>query len=250
MDNTTEKKYQKIFDIFQNCFERFGFKLSNEINIVDSIGMIIAIVALVIVIWQSCQLQEATKLTKRSADLADSSFSESQKSSREESERAERTTKAMEKNIEIAEMSARVSNRAYISFKDVTKQILQVGKQASVDIKYVNVGKTPAYNISIIHGVKIGGSGFFDNEIENIKTTKITNQTLGASLDGNTTAGSGEMINYENFTKIMNGQKSWFVYGNITYNDIFGGSHFTRYCFQVFPDKNIIVMCDKYNDAN
>lgn len=253
-----------------------SWQIDKKINIADAIGAFIAIIALIFLGYQSCELQKTNEIATESLRLAKESFIDAQKSGEENTLRAERATKAIEKsaeamsiqaeatkeavvdarkNIELTAFYAKIGNRAYISIKDVTPKVFQADKKFEVVIQFTNVGKTPAYEINIVRGMKFGGTGIYEHEMNEVKEMEVPkDQALGASIDFNSPINTEEIINQERFDKIISGRQVWYVYGKCSYRDIFGKSHFTRFCFRFVPNKDIskssFVTYDKYNDAN
>lgn len=204
--------------------------------------------------------------------LADSAFVEARKSGEETSIRAERAVQAIEKsanamavqanaaeqtvinakeNTEIAKISARISNRAYLSIVNVTPTALQPGRKFEATIQFVNVGKTPAYQVHHVKGLKIGGTGIYEHEINEVKKAEeFRDLAMGASVHSSFTVETKDPISQEESDEIMIGKKAWYVFGRITYADIFGERHHTRYCFVFDPEKDTFESYHRYNDAN
>ncbi len=57
-------------------------------------------------------------------------------------------------------------------------------------------------------------------------------------------------LNDAAITKLSNGESTMYVFGEITYKDVFDKFHSTRFCMFVFRDLKTLNSCDKYNEAN
>lgn len=260
---------QTVFNnISQQRPERWyqGWKFEKDI------GILIAIVTLIILAFQSWELRRTNEIANKSLRLADSAFVESKKSGEETSIRAERAVLAIEKsadainvqanaaeqtvvnarqNTKIAEISARISNRAYLSIAGVTPTALLPGKKFEATVQFVNVGKTPAYQVHHVKGYKLGGTGIYEHEInEAKKREEFRDFAMGMSIPSSFIIETENPITQEESDEIMKGKKAWYVFGRITYTDIFREKHFTRYCFVFIPSKGTFESYHRYNDAN
>ena len=156
-----------------------------------------------------------------------------------------------DKVIKTQETFAKLEIRAYLSVSGVVPKTMKAGKKFEAVINYVNIGKTPAYQVAFAYEVKTGGTGIYEHEINKAENfRKVADQAVGAFLDFNITVETGTIISRKDSTDIMNGNMAWFVYGKFTYIDKFGESHFTRCCFRFAHDKNTFEVYDKYNDAD
>lgn len=236
------------------------------------VGTLIAIITLIFLAYQSWELRRTNEIATKSLKLADSAFVETRKSGEETSIRMDRAVQAIEKSanamavqanaaeqtavnakksIEIAEMSARISNRAYLSMVGVTPTAMQPGKKFEATVQFVINGKTPAYQVHHVKGAKVGGTGIYEHEIDEVKKLeKLADLAMGTSIPVSFTVETRDVIGQEESAEIMSGEKAWYVFGRITYVDIFREKHYTRYCFVLVPGKTTFESYHRYNDAN
>jgi hypothetical protein len=44
--------------------------------------------------------------------------------------------------------------------------------------------------------------------------------------------------------------KFWYVYGVVTYDDVFGDHHRTKFCYRAIPGTGVWFYCPTYNEAD
>ena len=161
------------------------------------------------------------------------------------------SSKAAEHSIMLAEKSLKIGNRAYVCVVSMAPNQIVANKQLNITVQFKNYGKTPAYDINILTGSKIGGTGIYTDEINMIqKPGNIRNNVLPPSEILTFTNDGTQIITKEDEINIMNGNKNWYAIGKITYIDQFGTPHSTRYCFVFNATTKTFNLYDKYNDSN
>ena len=127
--------------------------------------------------------------------------------------------------------SSRLDRRAWIGVEDISL-LNQMGGHLpylTVQIKSRNAGLSPALNVANQLAVAIASS--FESALPtmgalppgHIGTPALPGQTR-------TQIEIGPSPSPDDFLDMLNGRKTLFIYGRITYQDIFGRSHETKFC--------------------
>lgn len=161
----------------------------------------------------------------------------------------------------IASEASRLERRAWITVKDAQLVALVPGLPATVQLHVTNSGATPALRTSIASTV-VGRQQL---------TLEVLNGPIGqrnhASSSMVIPPGSvmtvfpvtSEVLNDAHLANIRSGAMRLFALGTIFYDDIFGNSHQTDFCFAVGreelnlrpadPKIQSLVACPEHNDA-
>jgi hypothetical protein len=59
-----------------------------------------------------------------------------------------------------------------------------------------------------------------------------------------------QIIPQEQLSAVKAGKSPLFVYGTVWYEDIFGASHWTQYCWSVDPNRGVNYEGPKHNDCD
>lgn len=146
----------------------------------------------------------------------------------------------------------RLNQRAWVGPTSVDDFAIQDGKPIAIKVRITNSGKTPALHCTGVIRAKTVpakdkfvptypvGSTSEDESIEVIQPGMTIPLETGPSPPMNTTT-----INSFNA-----GTYNLYVFGKISYVDVFGTPHATHYCFVLNPDLRGLSGCNTYNDAN
>jgi hypothetical protein len=154
--------------------------------------------------------------------------------------------------------ASRLDQRAWICqtavlppvFRDGNRSVyLKDGEQTSLSTGIVNSGKTPARNVmqensyrTLPFGVAFsprypgGGSrrvGVILPGVPFQLATPVTERVTSAQVN-----------------TYVTGANVLYLYGRISYDDIFGQAHETTYCMYLLRDLTAFTDCDTYNEAN
>ncbi len=140
--------------------------------------------------------------------------------------------------------------RAYISVKQITHN-LSVGEKPKATVHFINIGKTPAYQLNHAMGIKIGGTGIYQAEIDTLERhIEFNNTAIGHSIDFSQTIESESILTDLLLQEILDGKKEFYVFGKFKYIDKFGDPHFTRYCHFFKSQAKTFYIYEKYNDSD
>jgi hypothetical protein len=144
--------------------------------------------------------------------------------------------------------ASRTDQRAWVGFENAQVNV-HAGNQSRFSVNVKNTGKTPALHVSLQYFIKNVERG----------------QALQFTYKGITTVPSRGMLapngifsviltNAEpdaaEMNRIRTEEKHVYFYGRLTYNDIFGRSHWTTFCTYMSQEGNAMVSCSEYNNTD
>jgi hypothetical protein len=148
----------------------------------------------------------------------------------------------------------KINLRAYVVLNDIEGFDLHVGQRIQGAIKFMNTGKTPAHNLMPSRGMCTGDQNL-DSCINFLRGVADRHKNEGDVLGANmmiSTAGicAPNPISIEDSIQTYIMRRPFYVYGIISYYDIFKERHLTYFCRQIdIPNARVIVY-SKYNFAN
>jgi hypothetical protein len=173
-----------------------------------------------------------------------------------------KTTKATQQSVTDAQLNFRRDERAWMGFSFVPGTItFTVGKSFFVPTLLINTGKTPAKNVegNIVVGIFERGkpldfaytSGHTNYRIAagTIFPNGSITESFQAIRHGETSA-EAIVIDKPLLGELLNSTKLVIVHGKVTYEDIFGVQHWTRYCRVVSNPSLIPNDCMRYNETD
>lgn len=152
-----------------------------------------------------------------------------------------RAAKATEASVEAGRDTAKRQLRAYLAvvigggvYQDREKNLRFEGKPLMI-----NTGQTPAHKIRFITRAAILPIPLpKEADLPETGSDSVGETTLGSQQNGSM-SGIVDGFSHDNEVdgvKQMTGGKALFVWGRFTYEDVFGESHYTRFCQQLFWD--------------
>lgn len=165
---------------------------------------------------------------------------------------------AMNISKNVAEMQREFTKkelRAYVGIDIITDAIFKINEPMQFKIRYINWGKTPAFNLSACcisapdnkHISQIDFDTIKNTEFSKVGSLMGTNHTLIQEYTGKKatiyeTNLIIEAINNKNITANFR--------GIIIYYDIFRDRHYTQFYIWYDPDKKQIYLNDTYNKTD
>ena len=128
---------------------------------------------------------------------------------------------------------------------------LATGQKPAFVAVATNTGKSPALNVVVI----ITATPFRKGETFYPKTTPLAGKPAvmvlqpGMRISIATSLGDTPYTE-RNISDLKSGETIMFVYGEITYDDVFGRKHRTHYCGRMDVDLSSFYGCQAYNNAN
>ena len=150
-------------------------------------------------------------------------------------------------------LSDRVKTRAYIEFSDFTIDNFKIGEKIIYVLSAKNVGFTPAFNVKMIGKIKIATIGVTKSEIDyinNVKNAIGEGSIKSAGTEFSINFNPDIILNDSDYKSIINGQKFFYIYGCVFYNDIFGVDHWHRFYLSYVQSTDRFTECIKYNDTD
>jgi hypothetical protein len=151
----------------------------------------------------------------------------------------------------------RWDQRAWVGVVDVIPPWLENGKRVYIkvaetgDIVLVisNSGRTPARKMKINAATAEGPKGkTFRAEYRDDGIDVSSLSTLFPAAQFNVRLSTKGAIPY--YSLIKSGDYVFYIFGEITYDDVFNRRHSTTFCFFTNADVDAANACDTYNDAN
>jgi hypothetical protein len=164
------------------------------------------------------------------------------------------------------------SERAYLCLKDSKIRPTKAGPSSNqwiiddsikadrltkapfLEVDLVNAGKTPAKHATYVASVVLKNSPPSDDATLNddARGENLFHSDSVVAPDGLLVV-SGflrAVITPELAAKIKTGSLSLYIYGKVTYQDIFSESRTTRFCSVFMPERNDMSDCTTYNDVD
>jgi hypothetical protein len=163
-------------------------------------------------------------------------------------EEARKITRATNENFQ-------VDQRAWVGIFAFDATIVK-GQPAQINVHLRNVGKTPALHVRSIgigNPVLIGSpKPLFDDpkyppvDWGLLLPNADTGMAVSFAINPNQPLTTGAI------QEIQSGNRKIYIYGHIIYDDIFGNSHLTNYCYILRPNPigYGFISCHEHNDAN
>lgn len=134
------------------------------------------------------------------------------------------------------------------------KVYVKEGEKFATVIAVKNSGKTPARDVRTVTTVFFEKTGTILKQLVPINVKDLQGVGIlqpGANLELNAVfPTNGGVISKNDIEEITRGKAVISIVSEISYEDVFKKSHFTKFCFQLSPDLAVFHGCNKGNDAN
>ena len=224
----------------------------------------LATAANVIVYW--CESESAGKQTQKLIDAANiqacaaARFAASASGINQHTDDAvgqfRRLADDTEKNIKNAQATFRDEQRAWVGADNVTNIVIKENEIPSFSVQIKNTGKTPALHLRFVTsgtsqpaGQKINFEypGLAPGPQIASNFVLQPESTYGLGVGGQPSIAPLKRHQVE----VVSSGENWFwVYGKITYEDVSGRTHHTKFCFIIAIDLTNSHPCDTYNEAD
>jgi hypothetical protein len=169
------------------------------------------------------------------------------------SEASEKAAKAAENSIAQARVTARLDQRAWVSTMTITGSVPIVDKEFSVDVLIKNNGKTFARAVTVNCRIRSVDSNQPPPDFAGIEAEDMGGIPSIALLAPGGQYGSGasnsRKVTQDSVDKFISGKERVFVFGKITYRDVFDCPHWTTFC-SILKTDGIYQVWGAYNDAD
>jgi hypothetical protein len=161
---------------------------------------------------------------------------------------AERIAAASENAIGQSVESLRLDQRAWLNIKSIGIDRPTPGNPVGIAVNMTNTGKTVARHVvflTVLQETK-GPIGAFEIEGAPHKFAVAFPNANYSSI------GTGKrLLTKDDIEEIKSGKQRIYIFGRITYDDVFGKSHFTQFCGIYSYQVNAMDSCaEPYADAD
>ncbi len=157
---------------------------------------------------------------------------------------------AAKKAIEVTQENIRLGQRAWVGAIEVRNIAVRAGAKTQFTVVITNTGRTPALKL-----VTQFATGAFPSDqvfvpkYQTLKTKPgVSVLQPGARLFLN--VGSIEELTDTHIDSLKKSAQILYVFGRLTYEDIFKQPHYTIFCMRIAPNLAYAYSCDTHNDAN
>ena len=153
-----------------------------------------------------------------------------------------------EGTLKVTTNNFRADQRAWLAVVDVQGTKPEVGQPFTNKVMVRDTGRTPAKNVSVD-----GAFVAYPKQMAVDFRLGIRNQKLGVLSPGgdrsiNSRLGNADKLSESEVDQLKD--MNIYVYGTITYDDIFGGHHWVTYCSQLTEDRTMFLFCAQHNDTD
>lgn len=204
-------------------------------------------------------MREATRLTGVAVKIAGDTLTTTQQSNAQQrldnsasaldaKTIADRNAAQADKSFQSTIDNFHQDQRAWVGLDTIEGQPI-LSKPFKIDIKLRNTGHTPAKKVLIYSfyeplligsGKEITTSG--ENEPRNLGLIQ-PGATPGFLIDPQ----PSKIVEQADIDRLS--KYTIYVHGTITYEDVFGGHHWTTYCAYYIPTAPLYGICENHNDA-
>lgn len=164
---------------------------------------------------------------------------------------ARRNRLQAEKSLRATIEQFRLDQRAWLDIGDILKPNVILGSTPTWVIPIVNTGKTPAFHV---WHVVTGRSYPKGEKFKAVYTKFDKDRTFVAILPGppthSTYTKTAHPITTTDIEHLGSGKDIFYIYGQMTYDDVFKQPHHTHFCFYLTINLKDLAACDTYNDAD
>ena len=153
-------------------------------------------------------------------------------------------------SIQLAQEAMRLEQRAWVFVTETKASKLQVGQPLSISIGFKNTGRTPARNVQIAaHLEPLPKGQAPEPKLDKPQSRGVIppNGTLFLAIS--TGRKHAEGVTEQGLEAITSGELVIWLYGTITYEDIFETRQATMFCYMLHPDGKTFAAAEVYNDA-
>jgi hypothetical protein len=164
------------------------------------------------------------KNADRMAERQGRDFRQSIAAARDSASAADASARAMQQAVEMSQSRLQVLERAYLSVTPSDVTVLPDRSKVEVGLAVHNVGRTPAF-VKKIHAQ-------FSREAPQGDAPTYVNGS-GEAVDVAVASGATHKLPLRYADGYVGPQ---FIWGYVTFADIFRDAHTTRFCMQIFPN--------------
>jgi multidrug efflux pump subunit AcrA (membrane-fusion protein) len=200
-------------------------------------------------------MQDQANSMRAQTNTLNESLAETRKSvnaAEKQADTSEASAKAAQQSVQVAAESMRYGQAAYVTLQLATAGAFNVNAPVAASVKFFNSGQTPAYDVSF--------RGYMDFRNEPVPVPMpfppLTNKQVASKgiLPANTPV-SHMFVMTAKLTEadlqiISRQEYKLYVWGQVTYRDIFKRNRWLRFCLVHKFGTGQFVPCENNNEAN
>jgi hypothetical protein len=253
-DVVDELRKQSTQPIKKSRFSKFEGIIVGRERVFDVLSTIITAVFTVVLALSTVLLWKETKDLRNFAQQQ----GEDMKASIAEAARAAEAMSNVAKSLAVDAETGHANVRAYITTQlaGLVPQNKDTNYHYEIRLTLQNVGNTPAYKVvGNLHADVLPYPLPDDFEIPAASNATFTNQgTIGPHQNMALNAFAPRIYSDEEVNELQHTMtKLLYVYGTITYEDVFGASRYLKLCQMVLwytNGTNMVMNAGKYNESN
>jgi hypothetical protein len=153
-------------------------------------------------------------------------------------------------NVQVAEEAMRLQQRAWVFVTDIRAGDLLPGKPVSISMGFKNTGKTPARNVQIATQVDPLPRGHApEPRLDKAYNRGIIPPEGSVFVNIGNGRSHTQPLTQEELQAIASGDLVVWVYGTLTYDDVFEVRQATMFCYRLQPDGRTFAVAEIYNEA-
>ncbi len=145
--------------------------------------------------------------------------------------------------------SSHLEQRAWVGMKEMRMKTLNGDAPIRVDVKFTNLGKTPAFDINLAMGVFVRAPGPTTWMDDRTQRARSNHPVIFPGLDTYEITQGEVRPSQEDLDIIKTGKKVLYVVGEIEYRDVFRDSHITEFCGIFMPERGVFYSCNEHQRA-
>ncbi|HEV2399280.1 MAG TPA: hypothetical protein VGS27_20200 [Candidatus Sulfotelmatobacter sp.] len=171
--------------------------------------------------------------------------------SNEQAKAAWKNIELTSKNIDLTVETFRKDQRAWIGPAQHGPINISPGSPLTIEIIVQNYGKTPALKFESHSWLLDHATGSPPNFAvaprSRVSSSDVLYPGMQISLIPST---QGQKITAEQVAAFQSGKRTLYVFGDLSYNDVFGSAHRSTFCLYLEPTLKGLLTCSTYNAAN
>jgi uncharacterized repeat protein (TIGR01451 family) len=153
-------------------------------------------------------------------------------------------------SIQLAQQAMHMEQRAWVFVTETRASELQLGQPLSITVVFKNTGRTPAKNVQIsTHLEPLPKGQAPEPKLEKMQNRGVIPPNGTVFVTISTGRKHAEGVTEQGLKAITSGELVIWVYGTITYDDIFETRQATMFCYMLHPDGRTFAAAEVYNDA-
>jgi hypothetical protein len=241
----------------QHEFARSQVKTNRLLAFFTGALMVATFCTIGVGIWQAVISQEAANAARNAVGVASQTLAETQRSNAVQEQRSHDSLQATISSLE-------QDQRAWVGpvgalppqFTENGQHVyIKVGEKLAFGFELSNTGKTPARNLTSIMSAHAYRAGerfvpdykFYSGRPKEPGTVGVL--FPGVRMDVLSDV-NGPSANKPDTDLLLKGERIFYIYGKVTYTDVFGKSHQTTFCNYVRKDLTALISCETYNNAD